>query len=725
MGRLILAASIAYVDPSSSPEASGTLYVATESFTTPAADTPAHTTFLGRLSGDIRFETRVSLPFIRRPAISGLGNLRILNHDGALDGFKDYRFRDGAVVIKALTPGQQWDAGTLLATAIADRVEITGLNEMRVVLRDPTAVLEQPLQSATYESGSGAPDAVGKVKPISFGTPKSCEPQTVDAAGLVYHLHDGVLLDIDAVRDNGDSISFNMTDDGYGFELAAAPAGRLIADPVATGSGLIYAIDSAVKNDGGTLSNQNRTLTNPYELTDSPHITDLCGFGELGRSAAAGGKYYFEVYADAISGAQPGASDFPDGHWDIWFGVGASQPTNPHRPNNADEYSAQVNDKRAIAGSPDVVLSTWEDGTKIDTENDPAGITNAEGVTFGILVNFDDMEVSFRVNGTGVGSALSISANSPLDTFYPLLAVAADNQPASDNAASLYLHEEFFEESVPGGYTPWGGAGISANTSFEEFVASITARISGLTVDTTTRDEIDALGYSYSYYLKNTITAAEILTAGCRSHGGWWFVGADGSLKFGQLKEPVGSGAVTLTDVHIIDVRRIERDTAVGLSNRMGAIRNWHPISADSADAGLSESDKLTLSSDYQHEAVATSEPAEGYEHVDGGELTDTLFRTAADADTEIERIIALYTTQRSLYTIEAAFDISTYPSLEPGATIDVSLSRYDFSQGGGAGAFSSGFSEGFDIGNAGKQLLVLGVEGSFSRNRVRILAWG
>jgi len=719
VARKIIAASIGYKDTTLSPQGQ-TLYVSTEAFVTNSGDTPASTHFQGRLSGDISYAWRVAPLFMARGRMSSLGVMKIANDDGALDGAIDWEFRDGAVTIKMLEPGQDWSAGTTIATAIAERAEIKDLDTIRIVLRDPAAVLDQPIQQSTY-TVSEAPDAENKLKPYAFGTPLSVDPILINQSSLKYDCHDTTIVDVDKVRDNGLEVTFLAT--ATGFTLPTKPAGKITADPIATGVGALKVIDNSVEADGAILSNLDRTIQNPFRIFESPKLIDITGFNTAGKSASAGGKFYFEIYVNRSTGSTSGP-DFPEGAWGVAAGVGASMPSNGHRLSNAGEYAAWT----SLVSFPK--MSTWQDGTKIDNEINANSETGGawDDTTIGVLVDLDAMQVKFMLNGTTKGSTLAITANSPLDTFYPLIAVAGSGNidiSEQDNKGSLFLHDENFAQTIPAGYTSWGGSAYSSTTDFTGFIKSITDKISGLTVDAATQTTINNLGYSYSYYLNDSRSAARVLTEGCASHSGWFYIGRTGSLTFGHLKDPSNAGVTEFTDAEIISVTSIESDFAPGLSTRMGALRNWTKLNIDSIDTSLAEADRVKLSDQFQHEAASSNVLASGYNHALGGKILPTYFRIAANADDEIDRLISLYAQERKLLVIDAAFDLAQFTSITLGDTISISFNRFDFDTAGSNGAFDSGYSEGFDLGSAGKQYILLGLAGNFISNRVRLHLWG
>lgn len=702
MTRRIIAASIGYVDSSSSPQAK-TLYVATESFTTNSGDTPANTYFDGRLSGDIDFEFRVAAPYTKRKPVSGFGKLVISNADGEMDDALNWRFRDGSVVVKSLEVGQDWDDGTVLATTVGDRVQMSGFSDLVIYLRDPAAILEQPLQQEAFTTG----DASGQLIPVSFGTPLNCKPVQVSYDTNRFDFHDDTVVDVATVRIDGlATVDYTLFSESgsSGIAFPSAPEGEVTVDPVATGTGSVLSITvDSPQDEGISFSNNNKTVQNENRLSHSPQTNIIwSGYANASKPMAAGGKYYFEAVIVRNNTTTSGTY-FPDGRWGCAVGIGPV-PTSSQDLSQADQYAAWTG-QESVGDD----IYTWRDGTNVDLDN-IATMSSWDGGIIGVLVNFDDQEVTFKVNDTQyTSSVLAITVNSPQDTFYPLVAVsgsnAADNRN-QDNKITLNLQPEHFAYDIPDGYDAWGESAYSASTKFSDLVASITARIPGLSVDSTTQTAIDDLDYSYSYYCADSQPAAQVLWEAVSGFTGWYYINRLGALSFGFLDQPQSGSVATFDDTEIIGVRSLEIDYARGLSTRMGGRRNWTVQNRGTLDATLDEETKDLLSRRYRHEVTDDTNIAEAYNHALNAEILGSYFRTDSNADDEIARLMGLFTDERRLLEIDVAFELSKYTSLYMGSPVSFDLSRY-------------GFDDGKD------QYILLGLKGSFAKTSMRMLVWG
>ena len=488
MGRKIIAATIGYTDPDTSPQGN-VLYVATEGLTTGAGDTPANTWFQGKLSGDISYKWQVAAPFTRSRPVAGIGVLNLINDDGGLDSANAWDFRDGAVTLKMLDPGQDWSAGTTIATAIVESTGFDAGSNLRLVLRDTSSLLEQPISRTVYGEG----EAAGLIHPLHLGIAYSIPP-ILTATAVDYWLYSATSVLIaspDVVRDNGKSITF--TDANGGFSLDAAPAGKLTCD---------------------------------YTSLDSDFET---------------------IIANTI---------------------------------NKSEH-----------------------------------------------------------------------------TF---------------------------------------------------------------TVDSASQTMVNDLGYKYGWWVGTSVTIADVLYQICASHNGWYYINRSGDLAFGYLKAPESTATVNFDTGDIIEIVSHYADYAPGLSNRMGAVRNWEVLSLESIDplAG-SEEDRIALSRTHQHNAYSTITLADRYAHAESGDVMPSLFTGSTDADNETDRLTGIFSINRTTIIIDVALDMGKFDTIEIGDTVSVDAERL----GIGSDLFDSGFSDGF-LSHAPDNCLLLGIEGNFTQNKMRLKLW-
>lgn len=729
MADFTIAAAIGYEDRSASP-GSATLYVATKDFVSLATDTPANQYFAGRIQGSISYNFEVIPPYEGFRASSGYGSIVLTNNDGGLDDADQWTFRDQSVVVKILEPGDGWDDGVVVATSIIDQVRFSDLNRVELLLRDPAAILDRPLIQQSFTDTSEAPEAIGKLKPFAFGTPLSVEPVLVRDSDNRYHVSASDIVAVDDVRVNGVTVPYFLIDKGFTLEDPAT--GRVVADVIASGADNMigFAVDSP-EPAGILYSNNNKTIQNTNRNYFSPQPPDqhsaLSGAGKL---AAEGGKWYFEL---RVVRAQNNSANY-NSTYGTFLAVATGICTDALA---AADYIDQDDMYSVGLHSGDDVITFQDGGSAIDNQDTTLTGNVGDDALFSVLVDFDALTVQFRLHQRSdptrpviwTSSLLTITANSPLDRFYPfgtvVGATGATDSRSQDNKITIRTQPEDQELSPPSGFLPWDESAYDASTQFEDLVSAITNQIPGLTVDTTTRDAINDLGYSYSFYLKDGKSAARVLAEACASFTGWSYIDRTGKLAFGRLADPGSVGVAEVTALNLIRIRSYGTDYARGLSNRMGALKNWTVENADSLDASLSQATRTQLSDPYRHQAESEVALAETYNHAIAADLLPTFFRSAANANDEIERLTSLFQTERYLVECEIAFDLDVYEALFLGATVNVTFDRYNFGTQTSVGSFSNEFDAGFQVGGSGRGYLVLGYSGDFEQGVIRLKLWG
>lgn len=180
-----------------------------------------------------------------------LGETVLANADGELDEFiRDYAVDGRAIEVKIGRSGSAYGGYDTLFKGTARGRKQASRTQVSFELRDATWELDIPVQRNLY-AGSGAleggGDLAGKPKPLSFGYVYNISATLVDAARLIYQVHDGQIGAISAVMDRGAVLSpagdvadittaspaagtfVTQLSGGY-FRLGANPAGLVTAD---------------------------------------------------------------------------------------------------------------------------------------------------------------------------------------------------------------------------------------------------------------------------------------------------------------------------------------------------------------------------------------------------------------------------------------------------------------------------------------------------------------
>jgi hypothetical protein len=230
-----------------------TLRFGSQEYTSTAADTPANTSYQGRIIDAPVAERRIS----GRDGVGGLtevfGEIALRNEDGALDFLKrDYAVegRRVRILIGDATAARStfWE----FFVGITQSVELTE-GEVRITLSDGSAKLRRLVNEALYAGGGGlegGDDLKGKSKPVALGQCLNVPAPLVDSAKLIYQVHDGAISDVPAAYDRGvvltkgadyadasemDTVApaageYRVWKDGGYFRLGATPAGQVTAD---------------------------------------------------------------------------------------------------------------------------------------------------------------------------------------------------------------------------------------------------------------------------------------------------------------------------------------------------------------------------------------------------------------------------------------------------------------------------------------------------------------
>lgn len=202
------------------------IYIATEPFVTDSDQTPANRLFNGR-AASISMKRSINNGTDFGGVALGDGEVAINNADGVLDGRIAQTVAGQTVVIKMGAPGipyEYWSVvfrGTARDWTFDERL-------IRIALRDRSYRLSVAAQSITYAGSGGAEggdDLAGKRKPKVLGTCNNLSPPQVDAANLVYQIHDGALDAVFGVRDRGGALTFGADRADYAALVAASIAG--------------------------------------------------------------------------------------------------------------------------------------------------------------------------------------------------------------------------------------------------------------------------------------------------------------------------------------------------------------------------------------------------------------------------------------------------------------------------------------------------------------------
>jgi lysophospholipase L1-like esterase len=186
-------------------------------FTTLPSDTLALQYFKGTLKKGLEFHVSiVSGDDIGRAMSSGVGEFQLDNADRGYDTFYNNNTFDGRRVVfkygQITIPGEvpsSFDTYQTLLDGVIQDVFLDS-DQLRGTIRDNAFKLDVPVSPNAY-GGTGTTDGdaalAGKRKPLSFGVANNVTAVQINAANLVYQIHDGSVNAIPTVYDSAYALS--------------------------------------------------------------------------------------------------------------------------------------------------------------------------------------------------------------------------------------------------------------------------------------------------------------------------------------------------------------------------------------------------------------------------------------------------------------------------------------------------------------------------------------
>lgn len=184
------------------------------------------------------------------------------------------------------------------------------------------------------------------------------------------------------------------------------------------------------------------------------------------------------------------------------------------------------------------------------------------------------------------------------------------------------------------------------------------------------------------YWLNGSATGKQALDAVLGSVGAWWGVDRLGKFRLARLDAPSGSPVATLTKVEILKIDRIVNQDAaipawqVNLSYKPFSVTQSSDLAGSvtaSRRAELAQSYRKATASDA---SVKTLHPLA--ETLD----VETSLADAAAAQTEADRLLALYKVRRDTLSVRVALDAALAAAIDLGAVVSVAVPRYGYDSG-------------------------------------------
>lgn len=225
-------------------------------FSTGAYSDAGRRFYSSRLLDWVSWERAVGCRLWDRSSRSGVGAIELANADGSLSDLLDAD-ADGALVqVYECLDTDPIESAVKVAAGRVVSIDAEDRRVVRIVLQDPLAALDVPLQTTLYASGDAVDDSlIGTPKPVSIGAPLSVPLTLRDFGDQIYDVHDRRADLIPAgmlVRDGGAEVLWSLAAAPYaGVQLDARAVGVLVAD-VATGAGTETEVIGASLGDFAT-----------------------------------------------------------------------------------------------------------------------------------------------------------------------------------------------------------------------------------------------------------------------------------------------------------------------------------------------------------------------------------------------------------------------------------------------------------------------------------------
>lgn len=624
----------------------GDRYYATEQYATRNGDTPANTLFEGRLV-DAIYERSASFPAWNRDGGSAAINyLELINTDGGLDSWLAEDWKAIRVTLKLVEARAAYSTATQVGVIVIDRVVAPSVTRIRLVCRSVYERLEQVI-TTTYPDTITNEGLRGKPKPITIGRCRwvpGLNPTINDSGGSqrgIWDICDGPFESITELRANGAL----MTEVQYGLVNNTSPEEYFVIQDESPDEW------TAPSGYGWFLRAQIRKQAAEVR-------------GQLRRIAQLVSNETF-----------PSASGSDPTGWSVTEG-GAG-------------------------------LVTWNSAGNVSIDGDGSAdtyIAQTLSLTSGVLYQ---IEVEIYTL-TGV---LSISYGSTvlrgIDGTNPIRATVSFTAGAGTEIRVGYVSGAS-GSAVITAVRCYSCARIDTLAEIVRFAAVTRGQLSTGDVDSTALAAIDtATGYAIGWHSGGAdVRGIDLVTLAARSFGCAIYQDNSGALVPVQIAAPAGTAAFELDELSITEIG-YEADDAPGLATRMYYGHNYNQHSVDET-VGLSAATYPELRAELQQDVrvVTTTETLDAiYAEAQEREPMDSLLSEEADAQAEIDRLCALYTQPRAFYTLSAFVDSATAHTIEPGATVQVTHSRYGLS--------------------AGVNLLVVAARSDFLGNSVNLVLWG
>lgn len=181
------------------------VYISDTGYITKPSESPANISYLPLTDNPLQFDVSIFNGDEFRGGLPSAGAIKVLNGDGSLDDLTNYYWGGRSVRVYAGSREFRRNQFSKIFDGLCRDVEASE-DELIINLSDKSVLLETEFEQNLYDGTGdleGGDDIANTPKPLAFGECKNVAPILVDAANLIYQVHDGSLQSIDAVYDKG------------------------------------------------------------------------------------------------------------------------------------------------------------------------------------------------------------------------------------------------------------------------------------------------------------------------------------------------------------------------------------------------------------------------------------------------------------------------------------------------------------------------------------------
>lgn len=600
-------------------------------------------------------------------ASGSYGELTLVNVDGALDALADYAVDGRFLTLKYGDESAAYNSFTTVLVAMMESISLER-DRVSIRLRDPVRQLDKPITARTYAGTGGlAGDATLKdtPKPIVVGEATFIRPVLIDAARLIYQVHDGYVAAIVQVLNKagypitsgGDFASESAllndavtagyfktwrTVNGSYIKLGSDPDGEIavnVAEYASGGNiGLLpgSALFRLVTNYGHVIT-QPVTTSGTAQSVATDRTTITLATGASATNDAYNGQYIKVIDGDAVQVRS--IVDY-DGSTKVATLDVALQTLTDTTPDYeiATGVLGYTSEMEAV---DDGYIDTDITGTVPEADPVAAHIKIANGASDRPNA-YKDKTISIT-GGTGSGQSRTIDSYyppTPLNGLtYPLVVVTPNWTTNPDTTSTYAITETTAEKLRNSGVGIFSDNADNLKTLMDRIAASVHA---------------------------------------------WYAFDATNKLRMGLFRDPADeTAAATLTEDNVISLDRVTDSNPESLPNWRVTVtsgKRWKPLNAnDAIPASL-----INLTKDWTNTSKQTDSAVKPIHKLSTERSFESLM---IDADGRRGEALAtdlldLYSARHDTVNATVADPNLEFTAIDIGKVVSVTLNRFGYTNG-------------------------------------------